>query len=72
MTIRTYGGLSVALRKKTGMDAALMLLVLVGMTSFTYPRHGYRQLALVFELLEGMAFLGVFAVALRTVVAAMD
>ena len=71
MAIRTYGGLSVALREKTGMDAALMLLVLIRVTPFTYPRKRNRQLALVLELPERMGGLRVFAVTIGTLMAAV-
>ena len=72
VTVRADRRIPVALPEQTGMNAALMLLVLVRMTPLANPRQGYRQLALVLELLEGMAVLRVFAVALRTLVAAMD
>ena len=72
VAVRTYGGLPVALREHVGVDTALMLLVLVRVTSFAYPCKGDRELALVLERLEGMTGLRIFAVALRTFVTAVD
>ena len=72
VTVRADRGIPIALPEQTGMNAALMLLVLIRVTPLAYPRKGDRQFALVLELSERMGRLRVFTMAMGTLVAAVD